>query len=68
MFTSEGSKTASKALQTDWRYRMENERNIGLFFKFEKKHKTLVAEGEGSEEDRDEYTAENIFFVPPSAR
>lgn len=26
------------------------------------------AAGEGDEEDRDEYTYENIFFVPPSSR
>lgn len=25
-------------------------------------------EGDGSEEDKDEYTAENIFFVPENAR
>lgn len=47
---------------------------LGLIFlkyisdKFEHKHKALVEEGEGFEEDRDEYLAENIFFVPPSAR
>lgn len=47
---------------------------LGLIFlkyisdKFEHKHKALAEEGEGFEEDRDEYLAENIFFVPPSAR
>lgn len=34
---------------------------------FEAKHAELVAEGEGYEEDRDEYLAENIFFVPKKA-
>ena len=43
---------------------------LGLLFlkyisdKFETKHEELVAEGEGFEEDRDEYQAENIFWVP----
>ena len=47
---------------------------LGLIFlkyisdKFEAKYNALVAEGEGFAEDRDEYTAENIFFVPESAR
>lgn len=47
---------------------------LGLIFlkyisdKFEQKHEELVAEGEGFEEDRDEYAAEGIFFVPKSAR
>ena len=47
---------------------------LGLIFlkylsdKFEEKYDELVAEGDGSEEDRDEYLAENIFFVPPEAR
>lgn len=47
---------------------------LGLIFlkyisdKFEHKYKALVEEGEGFEEDRDEYLGENIFFVPPSAR
>ena len=47
---------------------------LGLIFlkylsdKFEEKYDELVAEGDGFEEDRDEYTAENIFFVPPEAR
>ena len=47
---------------------------LGLIFlkyisdRFEAKHQELVAEGEGFEEDKDEYTAENIFFVPENAR
>lgn len=47
---------------------------LGLIFlkyisdKFDQRHQELVAEGEGFEEDRDEYTAERIFFVPPEAR
>ncbi|MFI3293204.1 MAG: class I SAM-dependent DNA methyltransferase [Rikenellaceae bacterium] len=47
---------------------------LGLIFlkyisdKFEARYRKLVAEGEGFEEDKDEYTAENIFFVPESAR
>ena len=47
---------------------------IGLIFlryissAFEKKYNELKAEGEGFEEDRDEYLAENIFFVPEKAR
>lgn len=47
---------------------------LGLIFlkyisdSFEKKHQELVDEGEGFEEDRDEYEAENIFFVPSGAR
>lgn len=35
---------------------------------FEKRYNELVAEGEGFEEDRDEYTAEHIFWVPAEAR
>ena len=35
---------------------------------FEEKYKALLAEGDGFEEDRDEYLAENIFFVPEEAR
>lgn len=41
---------------------------IGLIFlryissAFEKRYNELVAEGEGFEEDRDEYLAENIFL------
>ena len=47
---------------------------LGLIFlkyisdRFEAKHKELVEEGDGFEEDQDEYTAENIFFVPENAR
>lgn len=47
---------------------------LGLIFlkyisdKFEEKYNELVAEGNGDEEDRDEYVAENIFYVPAEAR
>jgi len=47
---------------------------LGLIFlkyisdRFEARYNDLVNEGEGFEEDRDEYLADNIFFVPPSAR
>jgi len=47
---------------------------LGLIFlkyisdRFEHKYKALAAEGEGFEEDLDEYLAENIFFVPAEAR
>lgn len=47
---------------------------LGLIFlkyisdRFEQKHTELVAEGEGFEEDRDEYEAEDIFWVPKDAR
>ncbi len=47
---------------------------LGLLFmkyisdKFETKYNELVEEGEGFEEDSDEYTAENIFWVPKEAR
>lgn len=47
---------------------------LGLIFlkylsdSFEKKHLSLIEEGEGFEEDRDEYEAENIFYVPKGAR
>lgn len=47
---------------------------LGLIFlkyisdRFEQKHNELVAEGYGMEEDKDEYTAENIFFVPQDSR
>lgn len=47
---------------------------LGLIFlkyisdSFNKKYKELVEEGEGFEEDRDEYISENIFFVPQGAR
>lgn len=42
---------------------------LGLIFlkyisdRFEAKYNALVEEGDGFEEDKDEYTAENIFFV-----
>lgn len=47
---------------------------LGLIFlkyisdRFEEKYNKLVEEGEGFEEDIDEYTSENIFFVPADAR
>lgn len=47
---------------------------LGLIFlkyisdSFEEKYKQLLEEGGGFEEDRDEYIAENIFFVPKEAR
>lgn len=47
---------------------------IGLIFlryissAFEKRYQELVAEGDGFEDDRDAYTADNIFFVPKDAR
>ncbi len=47
---------------------------LGLIFlkyisdRFEDKYQELLAEGEGFEEDMDEYTSEGIFFVPASAR
>lgn len=47
---------------------------LGLIFlkylsdKFEERYQELVAEGEGFEEDKDEYTAYNIFYVPETAR
>ena len=47
---------------------------LGLIFlkyisdSFDSKYQELVDEGEGFEEDRDEYTSENIFFVPSGAR
>lgn len=47
---------------------------LGLVFlkyiseKFEAKYQELLEEGEGFEEERDEYTAENIFWVPKEAR
>lgn len=47
---------------------------LGLIFlkyisdRFETKYKELVEEGDGFEEDKDEYTSENIFFVPQEAR
>ncbi|MGB9614331.1 MAG: type I restriction-modification system subunit M N-terminal domain-containing protein, partial [Fervidobacterium sp.] len=47
---------------------------LGLLFlkyisdRFENKYNQLLEEGEGFEEDRDEYEAENIFWVPKEAR
>ena len=47
---------------------------LGLIFlkyisdRFETKYNELVEEGDGFEEDKDEYMAENIFFVPENAR
>ena len=47
---------------------------LGLIFlkyisdKFETKFNALIEEGAGFEEDRDEYEAENIFWVPQEAR
>ena len=47
---------------------------LGLIFlkyisdRFEDKHRELIEEGEGFEEDIDEYTSEGIFFVPAEAR
>lgn len=47
---------------------------LGLIFlkyisdKFETKYEELVEEGDGFEEDRDEYAHENIFWVPKQAR
>lgn len=47
---------------------------LGLIFlkyvsdAFGEKYSELVKEGSGFEEDKDEYTAENIFYVPQEAR
>ena len=47
---------------------------LGLIFlkyisdSFEEKYQELVDEGDGFEEDRDEYISENIFYVPAGAR
>ena len=47
---------------------------LGLIFlkyisdRFEQHHAELVAEGYGMEEDKDEYTSVNIFWVPAKAR
>lgn len=47
---------------------------LGLIFlkyisdKFEDRYNALLEEGEGFEEDVDEYTSLNVFFVPPQAR
>ena len=35
---------------------------------FDKRYNELVEEGEGFEEDRDEYVAEHVFWVPQDAR
>ncbi len=47
---------------------------LGLIFlkyisdRFDEKHQQLVDEGDGFEEDVDEYTSDGIFFVPENAR
>ena len=47
---------------------------LGLIFlkyvsdSFEEKYRQLLLEGYGDEEDRDEYLAENVFWVPKEAR
>ena len=47
---------------------------LGLIFlkyisdRFEAKYRELAAKGDGSEENKDEYIAEHIFFVPENAR
>lgn len=47
---------------------------LGLIFlkyisdKFEARYQELLKEGDGFEEDRDEYTSCNVFFVPEDAR
>ena len=47
---------------------------LGLIFlkyisdRFDDKYQELVEEGDGFEEDIDEYTSEGIFFVPANAR
>lgn len=47
---------------------------LGLIFlkyisdRFDEKYQALVDEGDGFEEDVDEYTSEGIFFVPTNAR
>jgi len=47
---------------------------LGLIFlkyisdRFEQKYNALKAEDAGFEEDRDEYLAEGVFYVPPNAR
>ena len=46
---------------------------LGLIFlkyisdRFEEKYKQLVADGDGFEEDQDEYLSEGIFYVRPGA-
>ncbi|MGC8901863.1 MAG: type I restriction-modification system subunit M N-terminal domain-containing protein [Fervidobacterium sp.] len=39
-----------------------------IYDRFEQRYNRLVEDGEGFEEDRDEYEAENIFRVPKEAR
>lgn len=47
---------------------------VGLIFlryisaAFDKRHKELIDEGDGFEDDIDAYTMENVFFVPEEAR
>ncbi|MBD5559894.1 MAG: SAM-dependent DNA methyltransferase [Clostridia bacterium] len=47
---------------------------LGLIFlkylsdRFSERYQELVDEGEGFEEEKDEYTAEGVFFVPEEAR
>ena len=47
---------------------------LGLIFlkyvsdSFEERYQVLLEEGYGDEEDRDEYLADNIFWVPKEAR
>ncbi|MFY9114706.1 MAG: type I restriction-modification system subunit M N-terminal domain-containing protein [Dethiobacteria bacterium] len=47
---------------------------LGLIFlkyisdKFEARYQELVEEGDGFEEDIDEYSRMGVFYVPPSAR
>lgn len=47
---------------------------LGLIFlkyisdSFDERHRQLLDEGDGFEEDKDAYTSENIFFVPQEAR
>ena len=47
---------------------------LGLIFlkyisdRFEEKYQQLIEEGDGFEEDVDEYISEGIFFVPENAR
>jgi type I restriction enzyme M protein len=41
---------------------------LAISDKFETKFDALIEEGAGFEEDRDEYEAENIFWVPKEAR
>jgi len=47
---------------------------LGLIFlkyisdRFDQKYTALITEGAGFEEDRDEYLADGVFYVPPDAR